>query len=409
MKIVNNARPSKQTVLFSATFPRQMEALARKALKRPLEITVGGRSVVCEDVTQIVEVREEESKFVRLLEILGQFYNDESEDARTLIFVDKQEAADNLLRDLIRRGYMCLSLHGGKDQLDRDSTISDFKSGVSNILVATSVAARGLDVKQLKLVVNYECPNHMEDYVHRVGRTGRAGNKGTAYTFITPEQERYAMDIAKALKLSEQPVPPDLQKLVDDFQEKVKTGKERISSSGFGGKGLERLDKDRDMVKKFQKKAYGGEDDDESEDEAEHNIDIEFKAVQADTRAGGVAGSEATGPTPHAFATQNAEELTPQALAAKKAVEQVAARINALTSSNKSGRKAQDIINDINAKYKETAVKQDEDAKEGNPGFAYEIEINDYPQKARWRVTNKVRILSFIINVKCILLTSPVS
>lgn len=114
MKIVNNARPSKQTVLFSATFPRQMEALARKALKRPLEITVGGRSVVCEDVTQIVEIREEESKFVRLLEILGQFYNSENEDARTLIFVDKQEAADNLLRDLIRRGYMCLSLHGGK-------------------------------------------------------------------------------------------------------------------------------------------------------------------------------------------------------------------------------------------------------------------------------------------------------
>lgn len=403
MKIVNNARPSKQTVLFSATFPRQMEALARKALKRPLEITVGGRSVVCEDVRQIVEVREEESKFVRLLEILGQFYNDESEDARTLIFVDKQEAADNLLRDLIRRGYMCLSLHGGKDQLDRDSTISDFKSGVSNILVATSVAARGLDVKQLKLVVNYECPNHMEDYVHRVGRTGRAGNKGTAYTFITPEQERYAMDIAKALKLSEQPVPPDLQKLVDDFQEKVKTGKERISSSGFGGKGLERLDKDRDMVKKFQKKAYGGEDDEESEDEAEHTINIEFKAVQADTRAGGVSGSEASGPTPHAFATQNAEELTPQALAAKKAVEQVAARINAL-SSQQSGRKAQDIINDINAKYKETAVKQDEEAKEGNPGFAYEIEINDYPQKARWRVTNKVRNISFKVNVKHVFL-----
>jgi ATP-dependent RNA helicase DDX46/PRP5 len=117
MKIVNNARPSKQTVLFSATFPRQMEALARKALKRPLEITVGGRSVVCEDVTQIVEVREEESKFVRLLEILGQFYNSENEDARTLVFVDKQEAADNLLRDLIRRGYMCLSLHGGKVHL----------------------------------------------------------------------------------------------------------------------------------------------------------------------------------------------------------------------------------------------------------------------------------------------------
>jgi ATP-dependent RNA helicase DDX46/PRP5 len=91
-----------------------MEALARKVLKKPLEITVGGRSVVCSDVEQIVEVREDSTKFMRLLEILGQFYNDEDDDARVLIFVDRQEAADNLLRDLIRKGYVCQSLHGGK-------------------------------------------------------------------------------------------------------------------------------------------------------------------------------------------------------------------------------------------------------------------------------------------------------
>src|SRR5215469_7790009 len=133
----------------------KMEALARKVLRRPLEIIVGGRSVVCEDVTQVIEVRDDSTKFVRLLEILGQLYKDEEQDARTLIFVDRQEAADNLLRDLIRRGYACMSLHGGKDQTDRDSTIADFKSGVTQIMIATSVAARGLDVKQLKLVVNY--------------------------------------------------------------------------------------------------------------------------------------------------------------------------------------------------------------------------------------------------------------
>ena len=79
-----------------------------------------------------------------------------------------------------------MSLHGGKDQSDRESTITDFKSDVCNVLVATSVAARGLDVRDLHLVVNYDVPNHHEDYVHRVGRTGRAGNKGTAVTFIAP-------------------------------------------------------------------------------------------------------------------------------------------------------------------------------------------------------------------------------
>ncbi len=107
-----------------------------------------------------------------------------------LVFVSSQLKCDNLFRDLLRSGYPCMSLHGGKDQSDRESTINDFKSDVCNLLVATSVAARGLDVKELRLVVNYEVPNHHEDYVHRVGRTGRAGNKGTAVTFIAPDEEK---------------------------------------------------------------------------------------------------------------------------------------------------------------------------------------------------------------------------
>jgi ATP-dependent RNA helicase DDX46/PRP5 len=102
-----------------------------------------------------------------------------------------------------------------KDQSDRNSTISDFKSGNIPIMIATSVAARGLDVKSLNLVVNYDCPNHMEDYVHRVGRTGRAGNKGTAYTFVTEEKERFAGDIAKALKMSGTKVPVKLATMVE--------------------------------------------------------------------------------------------------------------------------------------------------------------------------------------------------
>lgn len=214
MKIVNNIRPDRQTVLFSATFPKQMDSLARKILKRPLEITVGGRSVVAAEIEQIVEVRAEDTKFNRLLEILGQFYNEDPE-ARTLIFVDRQEAADNLLRDLMRRGYLVMSLHGGKDQIDRDETIANFKAGIVPIVTATSVAARGLDVKQLKLVINYDAPNHMEDYVHRAGRTGRAGNKGTCVTFITPDQERYSVDIYRALKASEATIPTELEELAN--------------------------------------------------------------------------------------------------------------------------------------------------------------------------------------------------
>ncbi|CAG8699492.1 15207_t:CDS:10 [Dentiscutata erythropus] len=370
MKIVNNVRPDRQTVLFSATFPRQMESLARKVLKKPLEITVGGRSVVAQDVTQIVEVREDNTKFVRLLEILGQQYNDDP-DARTLIFVDRQEAADNLLRDLIRKGYPCMSLHGGKDQLDRDSTIADFKSGVCQLLIATSVAARGLDVKQLKLVINFECPNHMEDYVHRVGRTGRAGNKGTAYTFITPEQDRYAMDIVKALKLSGGHVSPELQQLADGFQEKVKSGSATYSGSGFGGKGLERLDEARDLVKKAQRKQPKKE---------EVNI----------------GSSVITSKNVIALPTSaNGHSADPAALAALKAAQEAAARVNAKNVGASGVQRAKDIIADINARFKENSVQgnvAEADKTENTAEYSVEIEINDYPQKARWKVTNKEQI-----------------
>ena len=282
LKIMTNIRPDRQTVLFSATFPKQMEALARKTLSKPIEIVVGGRSVVAPEITQIVEVRAEETKFIRLLELLGKQYEDEkNEDDRTLIFVDRHESADGLLKDLMRKGYPCGSIHGAKDQVDRSSTIDDFKAGVVPILIATSVAARGLDVKQLKLVVNFDAPNHLEDYVHRAGRTGRAGNTGTAVTFITPEQDRYSVSIAKALKQSGQPVPKDVQELVDQFSEKVKTGKEKMASSaGFGGKGLERLDQERDATRNRERKAYKTGDEPEEEEKEDSKADEDlFKKV----------------------------------------------------------------------------------------------------------------------------------
>ncbi|ORY54037.1 P-loop containing nucleoside triphosphate hydrolase protein [Neocallimastix californiae] len=346
MKIVNNIRPDRQTLLFSATFPRQIDALARKILTKPLEITVGGKSVVCEDVEQHVEVREEETKFRRLLEILGLYYKQDL-NPRTLIFVDRQEAADNLLKELIRFGYPCQSLHGGKDQADRDSTIADFKSGVTNILIATSVAARGLDVKDLNLVINYECPNHLEDYVHRVGRTGRAGNKGTAYTFVTPQQDKYANDIVNALKMSHTEIPPELQKLADEFVSKVKAGNAHYSSSGFGGKGLERLDKEREASKKIQRKNK-----------------IPGTGIEA-------------------------EKI--------KAVQEIAALVNAKISSKV--KKSMDgitpeIKNDSSLikPANEPNSSTNNNNNDNSSLYAFEIEINDYPQKARWRVTNRDQI-----------------
>ncbi|EPQ28211.1 uncharacterized protein PFL1_04039 [Pseudozyma flocculosa PF-1] len=332
MKIVNNIRPDRQTVLFSATFPKQMESLARKVLRnKPLEIVVGGRSVVAAEIEQIVEVRDEATKFNRLLEILGDVYN-QDKDARTLIFVERQEAADDLLKDLIQKGYVTMSLHGGKDQVDRDETISDFKAGNVPIVTATSVAARGLDVKQLKLVINYDVPNHLEDYVHRAGRTGRAGNKGTCITFITPQQDRYAKDIISALKASKAAVPPELEALGESFKEKLAAGKAQAAGSGFGGKGLERLETDREKTLKAQRSAYGEGGDDE--------------VKMADGTAGEAEARKEAARAAAADAAQQQRERKPK----------------------------------------------DPDATD----YHAIVPINDFPQRARWRVTNKETMVHLI-------------
>ncbi|KAH7916330.1 P-loop containing nucleoside triphosphate hydrolase protein [Hygrophoropsis aurantiaca] len=419
MKILNNVRPDRQTVLFSATFPKQMDSLARKILQKPLEITVGGRSVVAAEIEQIVEVRPEESKFNRLLEILGQMYNEDPE-CRTLIFVDRQEAADNLLRDLMRKGYLCMSLHGGKDQVDRDSTIADFKSGVVPIVIATSVAARGLDVKQLKLVINFDAPNHMEDYVHRAGRTGRAGNKGTCVTFITPEQERYSVDIYRALKASNASTPKELEDLANGFLEKVKTGKAQVAGSGFGGKGLDRLDKEREAKDRAERKAYGEPEDEKAEEAAKPGAtattaaapsdDMTFGTFKVEIKRGpapdsskgllGVAGAAAAA---RRLAHAKEEEKIQSSI---KAAQEAAARAGNDTAAQKQ---ALSVVAKLNAQLKASklvlqsqlqfAASEESGGRKINPDstdFHAIIPINDYPQKARWRVTNKETMVQLI-------------
>merc|ERR550532_15587 len=232
MRVIDNCRPDRQTVMFSATFPRLMEGLARRILIKCVEVQVGGRSVVAKEIEQHVEVIEEDNKFLKLLEVLGRYVDQGS----CLVFVDKQEHADGLLKDLMNASYTsCASLHGGIDQYDRDSTITQFKQGKIEILVATSVAARGLDVKQLILVVNYDCPNHYEDYVHRCGRTGRAGSKGCAQTFITPDQDWYSGEIVKAFELSESLVKQDLRDLFTKYKTRMESeGKKVKTGGGFG-------------------------------------------------------------------------------------------------------------------------------------------------------------------------------
>ncbi|KAL3262401.1 hypothetical protein ABHI18_002796 [Aspergillus niger] len=388
MKIMANIRPDRQTVLFSATFPRNMEALARKTLTKPIEIVVGGKSVVAPEITQIVEVRNDDQKFVRLLELLGNLYSsDENEDARALIFVDRQEAADALLRELMRKGYPCMSIHGGKDQIDRDSTIEDFKAGIFPVLIATSVAARGLDVKQLKLVVNYDAPNHLEDYVHRAGRTGRAGNTGTAVTFLTEDQERYSVDIAKALKQSGQKVPEPVQKLVDAFLEKVKAGKEKASASGFGGKGLERLDQERDAARMRERRTYKTGEEGEDEEEKEE------KNEQAEERFNKAISSVQSTAAPSLPGVPKGIDLDGKITVHKTEKDPNSTSKNPLD-------KVGSAVADIHARLSRAGVRRSGvpiDNRGPDAGaFHATLEINDFPQKARWAVTNRTNVAKIL-------------
>lgn len=386
MKIFANIRPDRQTVLFSATMPRIIDSLVKKVLKNPVEITVGGKSVVAPEITQIVEIRDEKDKFVRLLELLGELYVDD-DDVRSLIFVERQEKADDLLRELLRKGYGCMSIHGGKDQVDRDSTISDFKSGVCPVLIATSVAARGLDVKQLKLVVNYDAPNHLEDYVHRAGRTGRAGNTGTAVTFVTEEQENCAPGIAKALEQSGQPVPERLDQMRKAWREKVKAGKAK-DQSGFGGKGLERLDREREAARLRERKTHKAEGEEEDDKEEANPADDEKK-----NKAASAIQSAASAIVSRDAAKAEDAKTGGNAAAGADAGMPGAAKGGALD-------KAAQAVNDINARLARAGQLrpgQPIDNKGPDAGaFHATLEINDFPQKARWAVTNRTNVAKIL-------------
>uniref|UniRef100_A0A3P8YTA9 Probable ATP-dependent RNA helicase DDX46 n=1 Tax=Esox lucius TaxID=8010 RepID=A0A3P8YTA9_ESOLU len=427
MRIMDNVRPDRQTVMFSATFPRAMEALARRILSKPVEVQVGGRSVVCSDVEQHVMVIEEDQKFLKLLEILGHY----QEKGSVIIFVDKQEHADGLLKDLMKASYPCMSLHGGIDQYDRDSIINDFKNGACRLMVATSVAARGLDIKQLILVVNYNCPNHYEDYVHRAGRTGRAGNKGFAYTFITEEQARYAGDIIKALELSGSPVPSELEQLWLSFKnQRQAEGKSIKSSSGFSGKGFKFDETEHALAnerKKLQKAALGLQDSDDEDGALDIDEQIESmfnsKKRVKDLSAPGGGGGPASAVSVAAAAAGGLANLgAPSAGNIQKLemAKRLALRINA---QKNLGAEAQDVMQQatnailrggtimapsvsaktiaeqlaekINAKLNYIPVEKLEEERQAAEQaetvkrYEEELEINDFPQTARWKVTSK--------------------
>lgn len=210
-KICSQIRPDRQTLMWSATWPKEVSKLASDLCREsPVHITVGGQELkACHNIKQYVEVCPDYDKKDRFQKLMQKIMD----GSKILIFVETKKGADSLTRDMRTSGWPALSIHGDKEQSERDWVLKEFREGRNPILIATDVAARGLDVKDIKYVINYDMPNQIEDYIHRIGRTGRAGATGSAYSFFDPRKAKTGPELVKVLEEASQAVPDELRKL----------------------------------------------------------------------------------------------------------------------------------------------------------------------------------------------------
>ncbi|OLL24608.1 ATP-dependent RNA helicase ded1 [Neolecta irregularis DAH-3] len=234
---------NRQTLMFSATFPRDIQHLARDFLKSYVFLSVGRVGSTSENITQKIEYVEDGDKRSVLLDILHSV-----QGGLTLIFVETKRMADNLSDFLLQSNFPATSIHGDRTQRERERALEMFRSGNMPILVATAVAARGLDIPNVTHVVNYDLPTDIDDYVHRIGRTGRAGNTGLSTAFFNRGNRGIVRDLLELLKEANQEVPAFLETV------------SRESSSFGGGRGRGRPSRggSRDSRKFGAQGGFGG-------------------------------------------------------------------------------------------------------------------------------------------------------
>jgi ATP-dependent RNA helicase RhlE len=194
-RIIKLLPHKRQNLLFSATFSDEIRSLSGQILHQPVEIEVARRNAAAELVSQVVYAVEKDRKRELLSYLVGS-----GQWKQVLVFVRTKHGADRLARQLERDGINTGVLHGDKSQGARTQALAGFKNGKVEVLVATDIAARGLDIDQLPHVVNYELPNVPEDYVHRIGRTGRAGSSGEALSLVCLEEIKLLAAIERVLK-----------------------------------------------------------------------------------------------------------------------------------------------------------------------------------------------------------------
>ncbi|XP_023304489.2 ATP-dependent RNA helicase p62-like [Lucilia cuprina] len=240
-KILSQIRPDRQILMWSATWPKEVRQLAEDFLgNNYIQINIGSLELSANhNIRQYVDVCHETDKGSKLKSLLSNIY-DQPHPGKIIIFVATKKKVDELARFINGFGVQVGSIHGDKSQSDRDNVLSDFRNGRSNILVATDVAARGLDVDGIKYVINFDFPQSSEDYIHRIGRTGRKHSTGTSYAFFTTKNAKCAKALVDILREANQNVNPDLEYMARNaasILSKEKNNNRGNNMNGFNNRG----------------------------------------------------------------------------------------------------------------------------------------------------------------------------
>ncbi|SHE32154.1 DEAD/DEAH box helicase [Clostridium fallax] len=232
-EIINKISKNRTTMLFSATLPEDIENLCIKYMKNPIKIEIQAKALTADKVENFCCRVKEDNKF----NLLRKFTVIENPDS-AIIFCNTKDKVDDVFNRLKRGNYPSEKIHGGMMQQDRLNVMKDFKKGKFRYLVATDVAARGIDIDDITHVFNYDIPLEKESYVHRIGRTGRAGKKGKSITFVTPFEDRFLNEIEEyiGLKLQsiEEPSKDDFEKCKGEFENKIKNKSTIKRDKAFG-------------------------------------------------------------------------------------------------------------------------------------------------------------------------------
>jgi len=237
-KVLRLLPEQRQNLLFSATFSDEIQALAGKLLDRPEKIEVARRNTTAETVDQAIYRVDREKKRELLAHLIQQH-----DWHQVLVFTRTKHGANRLAEQLSKQAIPAMAIHGNKSQSARTKALSAFKSGDLQVLVATDIAARGLDISELPHVVNFELPNVAEDYVHRIGRTGRAGSEGQAVSLVCVDEHGLLRGIERLIKRDlEKRIEPGFEPDPNAKPEPIENGRNRRGGGGRGGNGQRRGD-----------------------------------------------------------------------------------------------------------------------------------------------------------------------